>query len=144
MTPARRGCNVSDLSEPIPHNIGHRDFRRRSWRRGATDKSAGHDRPDRGTVALQDFEANLGCCIPYNISDCLAGSGRRTKKNVRPHARMNSHYPLAVHGLKVGDGELPVEVFARQQWRGRVGISRIFGYVASVLEVQDSVDRVDP
>ena len=57
---------------------------------------------------------------------------------------MNSHYRLAIHGLNVGDADLPVEVFARQQWRGRAGISRKFGNVGGVFEVHDSVDRVDP
>ena len=53
-------------------------------------------------------------------------------------------YRLAGHGLKVGDGDLLVAVLARQQWRGHVGISRIFGNVAGVFEIHDSVDRVDP
>jgi len=56
---------------------------------------------------------------------------------------MNSHYPLAVHGLKVGDGDLPVKNFARRHWRGHVWISRKFGNVAGVFVVRDSVDRVD-
>jgi chromosome condensin MukBEF MukE localization factor len=57
---------------------------------------------------------------------------------------MNSHHGLAVDGLNVGDGDLPVEDFAWQHRRRRVGISRKFGNVASVFEVDDSVDRVDP
>ena len=39
--------------------------------------------------------------------------GAGTRKNVRPHARMNSHHRLAVDGLNVGDADLLIKVFGR-------------------------------
>ena len=57
---------------------------------------------------------------------------------------MNAHHRLAVDGLNVGDADLPVEVDARRHSRGHVGVGPKFGNVASVFEVHDSVDRVDP
>ncbi len=41
------------------------------------------------------------------------GVGAVLKKNIHRPARMKSHYALAIHGLNVGDGDCPVEVFAR-------------------------------
>ena len=94
-----------------------------------------HNGPDRGTVALQEFEGGHAHSLPHSVRDCLTRRRRRSQNEGRHGVGVSPLHWLAIDGHNVGDTFNPVEISRDGCWRSDVGIRRILGNVCGVLEV---------